>query len=136
MMPALVPASEAEPSAHVDNSTVDERRHRAAALATGDPATLSQSDRHTRADGEVGVRIKPAVGAGRDRTQAALTQAQGRNCRTRSSPSRGLPRPSRLLVVNHSAPSGAATTVRSRPYCPTNSGTGSATEPSEPTGTR
>ena len=65
MMPALAPASEAEPSAHVDNSTVDERRHRAAALATGDPATLSQSDRHTRADGEVGVRIKPAVGAGR-----------------------------------------------------------------------
>ena len=59
------PASEAEPSADVDNSTVDARRHRAAALATGDPATLPQSDRHTRADGKVGVRIKPAVGAGR-----------------------------------------------------------------------
>jgi len=38
-----------------------------------------------------------------------------------------------LLVVNHSVPSGAATTVRSRPYRPTNSGAGSANEPSAPT---
>ena len=58
----------------------------------------------------------------------------GRNCRIRSSPSRGLPRPSRLLVVNHSVPSGAAITVRRRPYCPTNSGAGPPSEPSAPTG--
>src|SRR5262245_27902583 len=33
----------------------------------------------------------------------------------RSSPSRGEPRPSRLDVVTHSVPSGAAATVRMRP---------------------
>jgi hypothetical protein len=32
-----------------------------------------------------------------------------------SSPDPGLPRPSRLLVVHHSEPSGARTTARSRP---------------------
>lgn len=37
---------------------------------------------------------------------------------TRSSAAIGLPLPSRLLVVSHSAPSPPATTERSRPYLP------------------
>ena len=43
----------------------------------------------------------------------------GSTSRIRSSPGRGSPRPSRLLVLTHSRPSGAAATVRIRPYLPT-----------------
>ena len=50
----------------------------------------------------------------------ALAKFDGQRSHTRtammrSSPSRGEPRPSRLDVVTHSVPSGAAATVRIRP---------------------
>ena len=50
----------------------------------------------------------------RDRA-LGLTRGSGRTSRIRSSSSAGSPRPSRLEVVTHRLPSGAATTVRSRP---------------------
>ena len=45
-------------------------------------------------------------------------------------------RPSRLLVVNHSCPSGVATTVRSRPYSPSYIASGLPVAPSACTGIR
>ena len=47
------------------------------------------------------------------------SETQGRISRIRSSPAEGSPRPSRFDVVTQRLPSGATTTVRSRPYFPT-----------------
>ena len=55
---------------------------------------------------------------------AAASTVPGRS--TRSSSSSGSPRPSRLLVVIHSEPSGATWTLRRRPYCPSSAASGSA----------
>src|SRR6266581_5302523 len=41
------------------------------------------------------------------------------------------PRPSRLLVVHHSEPSGARTTARNRPWSPTKCATGTPTGPGQ-----
>jgi len=52
-----------------------------------------------------------------------------------SSSGPGLPRPSRLLVVNHSEPSGARTTSRSLPYSPVKCATGVPSAPVSSSGT-
>src|SRR4051794_37557998 len=63
------------------------------------------------------------------------TGQRTRTSRMRSSPAAGSPRPSRLLVVSQRFPSGAATTVRTRPYLPTNQSFGRPVPPSAVTGT-
>jgi hypothetical protein len=102
-----------------------------------DPVADNNRDRSASHDAGPAARrrsgFRDSVGAHGDSGTHGRS-AQGRNWRIRSSPSRGRPRPSRLLVVNQSVPSGAATTVRKRPYCPTNSGAGVPSEPSAPTG--
>ena len=52
-----------------------------------------------------------------------------------SSSGPGFPRPSRLLVVNHTEPSGARTTSRSLPYSPMKCATGVPSAPLRSSGT-
>ena len=63
--------------------------------------------------------VQPDDAAGRDQS-LPVEDVQSRILITLSSWAPGLPRPSRLLVVTHSEPSGAFWTVRSRPKSPVN----------------
>src|SRR2546428_749462 len=58
----------------------------------------------------------PRQGGNHRRGRARGRRHYGTTLRILSSPSRTLPRPSRLLVVTYSAPSGPTTTSRSRPW--------------------
>ncbi len=87
----------------------------------GDPMALRprggswiSPGRHGRV---MAVRQITALTASESRLVALVGHNPGRTGITRilSSPGRGLPRPSRLLVVHHSEPSGARTTARNRP---------------------
>ena len=61
----------------------------------------------------------------RDVIAASCRRVGGWMRSTRSSSSAGVPTPSRLDVVIHSAPSASSTTVRSRPYWPARNSSGS-----------
>ena len=75
------------------------------------PDPVARARRRDRSVGTCGVTGRPQAGE--------LVEPAGGMMRiTRSSCGVGLPAASLFEVVSHSAPSGAATTVRSRPYAP------------------